>query len=98
MNLAQRITRILTTRLGERVGMPTYGSELYKLRDRGFTPETRLLFAKYCKEAIEKWESVKVTKAELTALDSINGVFTFTISLSNGETIANNLNYTRMAA
>lgn len=87
MTQVQRIIRILRTRLGERVGMPTYGSELYKLRDRGFTPETRLLFAKYCKEAIEKWESVKVTKAELTALDAISGKFGFTITLSNGDTI-----------
>lgn len=87
MNLAQRITRILTTRLGERVGMPTYGSELYRLRDRALTQEARLLFTKYCKEAIEKWESVKVTKAELTSLDAVNGVFGFTLSLSNGDTI-----------
>lgn len=88
MNLAQRITRILTTRLGERVGMPTYGSELYRLRDRGMTPETRLLFAKYCKEAIEKWEPVKVMKAELKSLDAVNGVFGFTLTLSNGETFS----------
>lgn len=87
MTLAQRITRILTTRLGERVGMPTYGSELYRLRDRAFNQKTRLLFAKYCKEAIEKWESVKVTKAELTSLDAISGKFGFTLSLSNGDTI-----------
>lgn len=87
MTLVQRIIRILTTRLGERVGRPTYGSELYLLRDRGFTSETRLLFAKYCKEAIEKWESVKVTKAELTSLDAISGKFGFTITLSNGDTI-----------
>lgn len=88
MNLAQRITRILTTRLGDRVGMPTYGSELYRLRDRALTQETRLLFAKYSKEAIEKWESVKVTKAELTSIDAVSGAFSFTLSLSNGNTIA----------
>jgi len=87
MNLAQRIIRILTTRLGERVGMPTYGSELYKLRDRGMTQETQMMFAKYCKEAIEKWENVKVTKAVLTSIDAVSGKFSFTISLSNGETI-----------
>lgn len=87
MNLAQRINRILTTRLGERVGMPTYGSELYRLRDRGLTQETRLLFAKYSKEAIEKWENVKVTKAELTSLDAVNGVFGFTLTLSNGDAL-----------
>lgn len=87
MNLAQRITRILTTRLGERVGMPTYGSELYKLRDRGMTQETQMMFAKYCKEAIEKWENVKVNKAVITSIDATNGVFSFTITLSNGETV-----------
>lgn len=87
MNKSQRIIRILRTRLGERVGMPTYGSELYRLRDRPMNAETRLLFAKYCKEAIEKWENDKVTKAELTSLDAINGVFGFTITLSNGDTV-----------
>jgi len=87
MTRTQRINRILTTRLGERAGRPTYGSELYLLRDRPMNAQTRLLFAKYCKEAIEKWENVKVTKAELTSLDAVNGVFGFTITLSNGETI-----------
>lgn len=87
MNLAQRITRILTTRLGERVGMPTYGSELYRLRDRALTQENRLLFAKYCKEAIEKWESVKVTKAEIKSVNPVNGTFNFALTLDNGETI-----------
>lgn len=87
MTQVQRIIRILTTRLGERVGRPTYGSELYKLRDRTFNPKTRLLFAKYCKEAIEKWESVKVTKANLTSMDAITGKFGFTLILSNGDTI-----------
>lgn len=87
MTLAQRITRILTTRLGERVGMPTYGSDLYKLRDRSLTQETRLLFAKYCKEAIEKWESVKVTKVELKNVDAVSGLFSFVLTLNNGEAI-----------
>lgn len=87
MNLAQRITRILTTRLGERVGMPTYGSELYRLRDRALTQENKLLFAKYCKEAIEKWETVKVTKVELKNVNAVNGLFSFALTLNNGETI-----------
>lgn len=88
MTQKRRIIRILKTRLGERVGMPTYGSELYRLRDRPMNAETHLLFAKYSKEAIERWESVKVTKAELTSLDAINGVFGFTITLSNGDTVS----------
>jgi len=87
MNLAQRITRILTTRLGERVGRPTYGSDLYRLRDRALTQEARLMFTKYCKEAIEKWESVKVTKVELKNIDTVNGVFSFALTLNNGDTI-----------
>ncbi|MBN1839773.1 MAG: GPW/gp25 family protein [Campylobacterales bacterium] len=87
MTLANRIIRILKTKLGERVGMPTYGSELYKLRDRGLTPLTRLLFVKYCKEAIEKWEDVKVTKAQIQSVDAKTGVFSFLITLDNGETI-----------
>jgi hypothetical protein len=87
VNLAQRITRILATRLGERVCEPTYGSDLYRLRDRALTQENRLLFAKYCKEAIEKWESVKVTKVELKSVNVDNGVFSFALTLDSGETI-----------
>lgn len=87
MTLRERILRILKTKLGERVGMPTYGSELYKLRDRALTPEVRLLFVKYCKEAIEKWEAVKVTKAQIKSVDAKTGVFLFLITLDNGETI-----------
>lgn len=87
MTLRERILRILKTKLGERVGMPTYGSELYKLRDRGLTPETRLLFVKYCKEAIEKWEDVKVTKAQIKSVDASTGTFSFFITLDNSETI-----------
>lgn len=87
MNLAQRITRILKTRLGERVCMPSYGSELYKLRDRALTQENRLLFAKYCKEAIERWEKVKVTKSQLLNIDANSGIFSFSLTLDSGETI-----------
>lgn len=88
MTLSARIIRILSTKLGERVGMPTYGSELYRLRDRGLTPETRLLFTKYCKEAIERWEDVKVTKAQVKSVNAKTGLFSFLITLDNGETVS----------
>ncbi len=87
MNKPQRIIRILRTRLDERVGMPTYGSELYRLRDRPMNAETRLLFAKYSKEAIERWESDKVSKVDITSVDAITGKFSYTITLDSGETI-----------
>lgn len=87
MNLAERITRILSTRLGERVCMPTYGSDLYKLRDRHLNDESRLLFALYCKEAIEKWENVKVVKTELVKINSVSGAFSFRLYLENYEVI-----------
>lgn len=87
MTQSERIIRILKTRLGSRVCLPTYGSELYLLRDRPMNQENQLLFAKYSKEAIEKWEDVKVTKAVMTSIDSVNGSFSFSISLSNGETV-----------
>lgn len=87
MNLAERISRILSTRLGERVCMPTYGSDLYKLRDRHLNDEARLLFALYCKEAIERWEDVKVVKAELTRINAVNGAFSFRLYLENYEVI-----------
>lgn len=88
MTRSARIIRILSTKLGERVGMPTYGSELYRLRDKGLTPETRLLFTKYCKEAIERWEDVKVTKAQVKSVNAKTGLFSFLITLDNGETVS----------
>lgn len=87
MTRAERIIRILQTKLGERVGMPTYGSKLYKLRDRALTPETRLLFTKYCKEAIERWEDVSVSSAKIKSFDAKLGKFSFLITLDDGETI-----------
>jgi len=87
MSLSQRINRLLTTRIGERVLVPAYGSNLYLLRDRKVSLKNRLLFAKYCKDAIEKWENVKVTKVEVLGGNAQEGTFNFSIVLSNNQTI-----------
>lgn len=56
VTIQESIVRILTTRLGERVMRPEYGSELYKLRDRDVDDEFRLLATKYVYTAIENNE------------------------------------------
>ncbi len=55
-SLQESISRILSTRLGERVMRPEFGSNLYLLRDRKVNDEFRLLATKYTFEAIEKNE------------------------------------------
>jgi len=56
VTLADSISRILTTRLGERVMRPEFGSDLYLLRDRDFNSEWRVLATRYIFEAIQRWE------------------------------------------
>lgn len=56
VTIAQSIARILSTRLGERVMRPLFGSDLYLLRDRTFNSEWRVLATRYIYEAIDKNE------------------------------------------
>lgn len=56
ISIQDSIVRILTTRLGERVNRPLYGSNLHELRDREFDDEFRLLATKYVYTAIENNE------------------------------------------
>ncbi len=56
VSIAASIARILTTRLGERVMRPTFGSNLYLLRDRTFNSEWKVLATRYIFEAIKRNE------------------------------------------
>ncbi len=53
VSVAESVARILSTRLGERVMRPSFGSHLYLLRDRNFNSEWRVLATRYIYEAIE---------------------------------------------
>ena len=64
-----RVQRIMTTRIGSRPGNPTYGSRVYLLRDRPFNDETKVWFAKYTHEDIQRSdETLVVTEAKLLSL------------------------------
>jgi phage baseplate assembly protein W len=54
VTISEEILRLLTTPLGSRVMRPEYGSELYKLRDREFNNEWRLLAIRYTFVAINR--------------------------------------------
>ncbi len=56
VSLAESISRILTTRLGERVMRPDFGSNLYLLKDRTFNSEWRILATRWIFEAIKRNE------------------------------------------
>ena len=56
VTLAESVVRILSTRLGERVMRPTFGSNLYQLRDRHFNNEWRVLATRWIFEAISECE------------------------------------------
>jgi phage baseplate assembly protein W len=55
VSIQEEIIRLLTTPLGSRVMRLEYGSELYKLRDRKFGTEWRLMAIKYTFEAINRY-------------------------------------------
>lgn len=87
VSIAESLNRILRTPLGARVMRPEFGSELYKLRDREFNDEYRLLAAKYTYEAISKYEPrVRVKKVECK-IEPISGVVVLSITLDNGKVI-----------
>lgn len=87
VSIEKSINRILRTPIGSRVMKPEFGSELYKLRDRKFNDEYRLLAAKWTYEAINRWEPrVKVEKVECKP-DPVKGVVVLSITLDNGQVV-----------
>lgn len=55
-NLEESIIIILSTRLGERVYRPEFGSRLHELVFAPLNEDTLLLAQIYAREAIQKWE------------------------------------------
>lgn len=65
-NLEESIIIILSTRLGERVYRPDFGSRLHELVFAPLNDDTQLLAQIYAREAIQKWEP-RVTVEAVTA-------------------------------
>ena len=80
-SVADSINRILTTRIGERVMRPEFGSNLYLLRDRTFNSEWRILSTRYIYEAITKWEPRVNFKQLHFNIDATTGKTTFYLEL-----------------
>lgn len=80
-SILNSIKRILTTRLGERVMLPEFGSDLYKLRDRDFNGIWRVKATQYIFEAISKWEPRVVFKQLHFNIDAITGRHNFYLEL-----------------
>jgi len=69
IDVAEEIRRVLITKKGSIPMNPEYGSELYKLRDRGSNDETRLKAISYTFEAIDRWVNrVRCKKVDVIAL------------------------------
>ncbi|MEO0397060.1 MAG: GPW/gp25 family protein [Cyanobacteria bacterium P01_A01_bin.137] len=66
-NLEESIVIILSTRLGERVYRPDFGSRLHELVFAPLSDDTLLLAQIYAREAIQKWEP-RVTIEAVTAV------------------------------
>ena len=84
MSIADSISRILTTRLGERVMRPEFGSLLYLLRDRDFDSEWRIKATRYIFEAITRWEPRVKFKRLRFNIDALTGKHTFFLELDKG--------------
>ena len=81
VSIAESISRILTTRLGERVMLPDFGSDLYKLRDRDFNGRWRVAATRYIYEAINRWEPRVRFKRLHFNIDATTGIHTFYLEL-----------------
>ncbi len=81
VSIAKSIARILTTRIGERVGRPTFGSHLYLLRDRDFNSVWRVMATRFIYEAIKKWEPRVTFKQLHFVVDASTGKHTFYLEL-----------------
>ncbi len=82
VSLAKSIARILTTRIGERVMLPEFGSNLYLLRDRNFSGEWRILATRYIYDALRQWEPRVKFKQLHFSIDAITGKHEFSLELS----------------
>lgn len=87
ISIVESINRILKTPLGSRVKRPKFGSELYKLRDREFNDEYKLLATRYTYEAISKSEPRGKVESVECKVKLVSGVVILRITLANGEVI-----------
>ena len=85
VSLTDSISRILTTRLGERVMQPKFGSDLYLLRDRDFNSEWRILATRYIFEALTAWEPRVRFKQLHFTINQITGQHSFFLALEPSE-------------
>ena len=81
VSIARSISRILTTRLGERVMRPEFGSDLYRLRDRDFDSRWRVLATRYIFEAIKRFEPRVRFKRLGFKIEATTGRHTFSMEL-----------------
>lgn len=85
VSLSDSISRILTTRIGERVMQPTFGSNLYLLRDRDFNSEWKINATRYIFEALTRWEPRVRFKKLHFSIDAITGIHDFYLELEPNE-------------
>lgn len=82
-NLEESIVIILSTRLGERVYRPDFGSRLHELVFAPLNDDTLLLAQIYAREAIQKWEPrvavEAVTAVPLSEASSLNIILNYRI-------------------
>lgn len=80
-SISKSITRILTTKLGERVMRPAFGSNLHLLRDRDFNSEYKTLATRWVFEAINQFETRVRFKRLQFKFDAALGKNTFHVEL-----------------
>jgi len=85
VSLTSSISRILTTRIGERVMQPEFGSDLYLLRDRDFNSLWRITATRYIFEALTKWEPRVHFKQLNFTINELTGQHYFSLSLEPRE-------------
>ncbi|MBL4774486.1 MAG: GPW/gp25 family protein [Mariprofundus sp.] len=81
VSVVDSIARILSTRLGERVMRPEFGSDLYLLRDRNFDASWRVRATGYIFEAIQRDEPRVAFKQLHFDSDAITGRHSFYIEI-----------------
>lgn len=72
-NLAESIATILSTKLGERVYRPNFGSRLSDLTFAPMNPQTILLARIYVEEALNRWEPRIIVTGVYAEPDPIKG-------------------------
>ena len=82
VGVVDSIARILTTRRGERVMRPEFGSDLYLLRDRNFDATWKVRATRYIFEAINRFEPRAEFKQLHFDIDAISGKHSFFIEVA----------------